>query len=47
MGYPSAPWTLKGYALLTLHLLDVDRVRHLIPKELEIKTVWPGKTVQR
>lgn len=45
MGYPSAPWTLKGYALLTLHLLDVDRVRHLIPKELDIKTVWPGKTV--
>ncbi|WP_315791278.1 acetoacetate decarboxylase family protein [Fischerella sp. JS2] len=45
MSYPAAPWTLKGYALLTSHLLDVNRVRHLIPKELEIKTVWPGKTL--
>ncbi|RAM51026.1 MAG: acetoacetate decarboxylase [Hapalosiphonaceae cyanobacterium JJU2] len=45
MSYPAAPWTLKGYALLTSHLLDVNRVRHLIPKELEIKTIWPGKTL--
>lgn len=43
MPYPQAPWTFKGYALQTLHPLDIDRVRPLIPSELEIISVWPGK----
>jgi hypothetical protein len=25
MGYPQAPWTQKGYAIQTLHLLDIER----------------------
>ncbi|MEH1965751.1 acetoacetate decarboxylase family protein [Nostoc sp.] len=44
MPYPQAPWTLQGYAIQTLHLVNIDRVRPLIPLELEIISVWPGKT---
>lgn len=45
MPYPQAPWTLQGYAIQTLHLVNVDQVRPLIPLELEIISVWPGKTL--
>lgn len=45
MAYPQAPWILQGYALQTLQLLDINRVRSLVPSELEIISVWPGKTV--
>lgn len=45
MSYPAAPWHLQGFALQTLHLLDVERVRSLIPAELKILSVFPGKTV--
>lgn len=45
MKYPKAPWTLQGYAFQTLQPLDIDRVRSLIPRELEIIPVWPGKTL--
>ncbi|WP_414571706.1 acetoacetate decarboxylase family protein [Nostoc sp. CCY 9925] len=45
MLYPQAPWTLQGYAIQTLHLVNIDRVRPLIPSELEIISVWPGKTL--
>jgi hypothetical protein len=45
MSYPSAPWTLKGYAVQTVQLVDIERSRPLIPQELEIISVWPGKTI--
>ncbi|MEH2143665.1 acetoacetate decarboxylase family protein [Nostoc sp.] len=45
MPYPQAPWTLQGYAIQTLHLVNIDRVRPLIPLELKILSVWPGKTL--
>ncbi|PHM08702.1 acetoacetate decarboxylase family protein [Nostoc sp. 'Peltigera malacea cyanobiont' DB3992] len=45
MSYPQAPWTLQGYAIQTLHLVNIDQVRPLIPLELEIISVWPGKTL--
>ncbi len=45
MSYPQAPWTLHGYAIQTLHLVNIDQVRPLIPLELEIISVWPGKTL--
>lgn len=45
MSYPTAPWTLKGYAIQTVQLLDIERSRPLIPQELEIISIWPGKTV--
>lgn len=45
MPYPKPPWTLQGDAIQTLHLVNIDRVRHLIPSELDIISVWPGKTL--
>ena len=45
MPYPTPPWTLRGHALLGLHLVDVDRVRPLVPPELNIVSVLPGKTL--
>lgn len=45
MAYPQAPWTLQGYAFQTLQPLDIERVRPLIPSELEVISVWPGKTL--
>jgi len=45
MSYPPAPWTIKGFGLLNLHLVDVDRVRSLIPNQFELVSVFPDKTV--
>ncbi|HEY9821570.1 MAG TPA: acetoacetate decarboxylase family protein, partial [Candidatus Sericytochromatia bacterium] len=45
MTYPPAPWTLQGYAIQSLQLIDIERVRPLIPTEFEIISVLPGKTV--
>ncbi|MDZ7953635.1 acetoacetate decarboxylase family protein [Nostoc sp. DedQUE09] len=45
MPYPQAPWILQGYAIQTLHLVNIDQVRPLIPLELEILSIWPGKTL--
>lgn len=45
MMYPPAPWSLKGYALHTLQLVDTDRVRTCIPSEIEIVPIFPGKTL--
>jgi hypothetical protein len=45
MTYPSPPWHLQGYAIQTLNLVDIDRVRSFIPPELEIVAVLPGKTL--
>lgn len=45
MSYPPAPWILQGYALQTLQLIDVEKVRPFIPSEFEIISVLPGKTV--
>lgn len=45
MSYPAAPWTLYGHALLTLNLLDIDRVRPFVPPEFKIVSVFPGKTL--
>jgi hypothetical protein len=45
MSYPAAPWTLKGNAILTLHLVSIDLVRPLVPSELNIVSILPGKTL--
>lgn len=45
MIYPPAPWNLQGYAIATLQLIDVPRVRPLVPSELEIISLFPGKTL--
>ncbi|MBE9179605.1 acetoacetate decarboxylase family protein [Oculatella sp. LEGE 06141] len=45
MTYPQAPWTLHGYAIQTVQPIDIDLVRSLIPSELEIVSIFPGKTL--
>ena len=45
MTYPPAPWTLKGYAVLTLQLVNIEQAVLFIPSELEVVSVLPGKTV--
>ncbi len=45
MLYPPAPWNLQGYAIATLQFVDVARVRPLVPSELEIVSLLPGKTL--
>lgn len=45
MNYPQPPWNLKGHAIQTLNLLDINQVRPVIPPELEIVAVLPGKTL--
>lgn len=45
MIYPPAPWTIQGNGFLNLHLLDISRVRSLIPPAFQVVPVLPGKTV--
>lgn len=45
MTYPSAPWTLKGYAVQTLQLVDSAQARSFVPPDLDIISVLPGKTL--
>ena len=45
MSYPQAPWTLCGYAIQTLQLIDVEKTRPFIPPEFEIVSFFPGKTL--
>ncbi|MDJ0732853.1 MAG: acetoacetate decarboxylase family protein [Nostocaceae cyanobacterium] len=45
MTYPPAPWKLQGYAIQTLHLIDIQRVTAFVPSELEIVSLFPGKTL--
>ncbi|NET68470.1 MAG: acetoacetate decarboxylase family protein [Moorea sp. SIO1G6] len=45
MTYPTPPWTLQGYAIQTLQLIDIERVRSLIPPEFDIVSLLPGKTL--
>ena len=45
MTYPPAPWTLKGYAVQTLQLVDIEQASKFIPSELEVISLLPGKTL--
>jgi acetoacetate decarboxylase len=45
MIYPAAPWNLKGHAIQTINLIDIERSRQVIPSELEIVSILPGKTL--
>lgn len=45
MTYPPAPWILEGYAFQTLNLVEIENCRSFIPSELEIVSVFPGKTL--
>lgn len=45
MTYPSAPWRLEGYGIQSLHLVDIQKAISFVPSELEIVSIWPGKTL--
>ncbi len=45
MTYPPAPWTLKGYAVITLQLINIEQACKFIPPQLEIVSFLPGKTL--
>ena len=45
MNYPAAPWKLKGYAVQTLQLVNIEQACKFIPSELEIVSLLPGKTL--
>lgn len=43
--YPPPPWQLKGHCLLRLQMLPIERVRDVVPTQLEILPVAPGRTL--
>ncbi|AFZ59922.1 acetoacetate decarboxylase family protein [Anabaena cylindrica FACHB-243] len=45
MTYQTAPWRLEGYAIQTLHLVDIKQAVPFVPSELEIVSLFPGKTL--
>jgi len=45
MTYPPAPWKVQGYALQTVQFIDIARSRPLVPPELDIVALLPGKTL--
>ena len=45
MSYPQAPWTLKGFAFQTLHLIDIAKASPFIPPALAIVSAAPGRTL--
>ena len=45
MAYPAPPWRLKGHALAVPRLVDLHHARPLMPPELAIVPVLPGKTL--
>lgn len=45
MAYPPAPWSLMGHGVQTIHTVPTADVRSLVPPELDIVSVLPGKTL--
>lgn len=43
--YPPAPWRLRGWAVQSLHLVDIAAVRPILPPGLRIVPVAPGRTL--
>jgi hypothetical protein len=43
--YPPAPWTLSGVSVQALRLVEIASVRSLVPPELRIVPLLPGKTL--
>jgi acetoacetate decarboxylase len=43
--YPPPPWRLDGPAVVSMALIDVDRARAVVPDDLEIVEVLPGRTL--
>lgn len=45
MAYPPAPWHLVGHGVQTIHLVPTAAVRALVPPELDIVAILPGRTL--
>lgn len=45
MAYPPPPWSLAGHGAQTIHLFQAESVAPLIPPELSIVKVLPGRTL--
>lgn len=45
MTYPPPPWHLYGNALQSFHLIDLEIAKILVPPDLEVVSVLPGKTL--
>lgn len=45
MTYPPAPWKVQGYALQTVQFTDIARARRMVPPELDVVALLPGKTL--
>lgn len=45
VSYPPPPWNLAGHGVQTVHTVDIRDVRPLVPEELSIVQVWPGRTI--
>jgi acetoacetate decarboxylase len=45
MTHSQAPWSLRGFAIQTLQPVDVELVRTQVPSDLEIVSIFPGKTL--
>lgn len=43
--YPPAPWNLRGKAIVGVQPIAIDQVRPLLPPELDVVQVFPGKTL--
>lgn len=43
--YPPAPWNLQGSGVQIVHTVDIRSVRELVPSELSIVQLWPGRTL--
>jgi acetoacetate decarboxylase len=43
--YPPAPWQLRGASVQAFRLVDVERARGLVPPDLRVVPVLPGRTI--
>ncbi len=43
--YPAAPWRLRGWAVQTMHMVNIDAIRPNVPKDLRIVRIGPRHTL--
>lgn len=46
-GAPPLPWSLRvrGEAVVSVHAVDAVRARRLVPRQLKLLPIWPGRGV--
>lgn len=45
VAYPPAPWRLRGAAVCLFQTVEIGRARDLVPPEVSIFPIFPGKTL--